>query len=79
MKLIFYAYFSLLSSTLLSQYIAPMPDPREDLRRPSSLQAIRRRYFPSDVIPYNSSEIEEVFIDFSKNFAIFHTSPREFR
>lgn len=65
MKLIFFAYFSLFFTIILTQYIAPMPDPREDLKRPSSLQAIRRRYFPNDVIPYNTSEIEEVFIDFS--------------
>lgn len=45
---------------VFSQYIAPIPNPHEELERPSSLQSIRRRYFPNDIIPTNNSILEEV-------------------
>jgi hypothetical protein len=50
--------FFLLPATF-PQIIPILPDPRDDLKRPSSLQAIKRIYFPANILPQNTSQIED--------------------
>lgn len=62
----------LISNFSISQYIPPLPDPRDDLTRPSSLMAIKRQMFPNYIIPVNTSEIEEVNFQFYFSSYIFY-------
>lgn len=55
-----FLFIPILLNLASTQFIPNLPDPREDLKHPSSLQAIERIYFPHNMQPINTSEIEDV-------------------